>query len=120
MRCTLTKLDKLKSPIIEDNPWGNEINDVIVGFSPDKPKIGMPFYIVTEDELEGVRTSRVKSFYVHDTNNDKLVLPSDFPDARDLDFSKVNLKSGEMLIATCNSIYMVTDITNKLDNNNDN
>ena len=57
-----------------------------------------------------LRTSRIRSYYIHETDGthpDKLVLPQGFPieDLKDLKLD--NLIAGDMLLATQNSIYLV-------------
>ena len=51
-------------------------------------------------------TSRVRSIYIHDdeSHNDKLVLPSNFPNASDLKIPELN--KGDVLLGTMNSVYL--------------
>ena len=67
-----------------------------------------------------LRTSTVKSVYICNTEQDKLVLPSDFPDKEYLDFSNIELKSGDILFATLNSVYALRDIQEKNNEDPDN
>lgn len=73
-----------------------------------KPKIGCPFLIHGGGVSDWVRTSTVKSYYVCDdpeNHPDKLVLPKDFPIE---DISSIpEMKKGDLLIATRNSIYLL-------------
>lgn len=73
-----------------------------------KPIIGHP--ILVGDLPTGIRTSRIRSYYVHekpDEHPDKLVLPANFPikEVEGLDMNK--LDKGDMILATMNSLYLV-------------
>jgi hypothetical protein len=113
--CKITKLDKLANPTHWHNPFGFQNGESLDGHSMDYPVINKRFTVMMSKGSGFLSTSKVKSIYIRGSENDKLVIPSDFPDAKELDFSSVKLKNGEMLLATCNSIYMITDIVK--DNN---
>ena len=112
MRATVTKLTRLSDPFHKESP---EIytGDKFTGYI-NFPVVGKRF------DVEGIKSraedwfssSPIKSIYVHGTGRDKLVLPSDFPDALHLDMSKLDMKPGEMLLATLNSVYLVSDLKN--------
>lgn len=110
MKATVTKLTILKDQYHKQTPYVKNgesftgaINFPIVGERFDV----MGFKFMGEDCLS---TSPVKSIYVHGTGQDKLALPSDFPDALNLDMS-IQMKPGEMLLATLNSVYLVSDLS---------
>jgi len=74
-----------------------------------KPKIGYPFLIDGGHTTDWLRTSTVKSYYVCGDSNDcpdKLILPKGFPIE---DISEMpEMKEGDILMATRNSIYLLT------------
>ena len=75
-----------------------------------QPKIGWPIYCRGNRISAGyVRTSAVRSYYKHlaDSSDhpDKLVLPAEFPEDDLYNFKMPEMKEGDYLIATANSIY---------------
>ncbi len=110
-RCTkLVQHDDEKHPLPAEAPdaWfrGRVYpGDTFKGHTEQLPTVGKEFFIGI------LRTTEVKSIYEHDgiAGNDKLVLPAGFPNATKLVMPEV--KSGDMLFATLNSIYHLTDIT---------
>ena len=105
MKCTLTKLGTHENAKFKVNPFGAFLNDPMCGEFTELPKIGNSFEII-----DVITTSKIKSIYIKGNSQDKLVLPMEFPNVLDVDFSKVKLENGEMLLATNNSIYTLTSI----------
>lgn len=108
MYCKITKLSKLKDPVVKDNKFGAFLGETFKG-ACDQPEVGKELFVQCKG-FEYLKTSTVKSIYKIDSDQDKLVLPSDFPDAVELDFSNLKFESGDMLIATCNSVYAIWNI----------
>jgi len=69
------------------------------------PRVGYPMMIRGRGFSNWIRTSCVRSFYIHEDveGRDKLVLPSNFPIDDIGQLSEMN--KGDVLIATMNSIY---------------
>src|ERR1035437_5452510 len=112
MNCKIVKLDTLKKPRIKEknNIFAPLTGEIFYGAIHEYPKVGKVFFVGGSGDYS-MRTSIVKSIYVHGTGRDKLVLPSTFPKALELDFTNLKMKPGDMLLATCNSVYKVYDIT---------
>lgn len=110
MKATITKLQRRKDPENKTAPLVYD-GESFIGIYEIPPKVGRSFYLKTSP-AGWIQTSVVRSVFVQDTNQDKLVLPEDFPDALHLDTSNVKLLPGEMLVATMNSLYKLTDIKN--------
>lgn len=108
MYCKITKLSKLKNPAVEHNPFEIYSGETFKG-ECDEPEVGKELFVQCRG-FQFLKTSTVKSIYKMDSDQDKLVLPSDFPDAVELDFSGLKFQSGDMLIATRNSIYAIWNI----------
>jgi len=71
----------------------------------NKVEIDSSVRIVTLHEW--FATSKVRSIYQHGTENDKLVLPKDFPVSKDLNIPE--LKDNDILLATMNSVYLLRE-----------
>jgi hypothetical protein len=105
MRYEVTKLSYLEKRHHDvDNlsvPKGFTGNGVLWNL----PTVGQRFILMGD---YGVNTSPVKSVYQHESETqDKLVLPSDFPRAKELIIPE--LKKGDYLFATLNSVYHLTE-----------
>ena len=59
----------------------------------------------------GLMTSRIRSFYKEGSDNDKLVVPSDFPREELEKLDMTNLEEGDMLFLTMNSVYWAREYT---------
>lgn len=73
-------------------------------------RVGQCVMIGTPGSDHWIRTSRIRSYYVHETDGshpDKLVLPKGFPVEDCAQLSLEELEPGDMLLATQNSIYLV-------------
>ena len=70
-------------------------------------RCGVPLLLYPAD-IQFFHTSRIRSIYEHETNDgyDKLVLPANFPSAADLKIPE--LKKGDVLLGTMNSVYLLT------------
>jgi hypothetical protein len=101
------KITKLGNRIDAEIP-NNEVhvNQFIEGFEYEFPEVGRR-YVVSGERDGAISTSLLKSIYKHEpeSGRDKLILPVDFPDATKLDFPE--MKQGDYLLATCNSVYHV-------------
>jgi hypothetical protein len=70
-------------------------------------ELNKPFFVTKNGYF--FQTSKVRSIYIHGSEeNDKLVLPKDFPVSKDLSLPS-SMKEGELLLATMNSIYYISD-----------
>ena len=80
----------------------------------DKVEIGKPF--ILESYRDWFRTSNIRSIYQHEdaSDNDKLILPKNFPIASDLDIPE--LKNKDILLATMNSIYLLQAVEEEAKN----
>lgn len=89
-------------------PNGHRVAGSFFGY----PEVGSTFLIGSEKVWDIVRTSTVKSIYTHGSGGtdgwDKLVLPKDFPNRDKIVLPA--LHKGDILFATHNSIYLLTDI----------
>lgn len=110
MKFNITKLDTHKLAQFKENPHGTFKGELMSGESDDYPKVGESFHFSSDSSYPFIITSIVKSVYIKDTDQDKLVLPSNFPEASDLNFDDIKLNSNDVLFATNNSIYLMTDI----------
>jgi hypothetical protein len=137
------KITKLNRRIDPENPFPAQVNDgqsVIGAFMvpteeaidwmkqeddvqpPEKlweepealiPKINEPILIRSDDNWAYLRTSKVRSYYVHETDGsepDKLILPKDFPVHSIHDLPQDLLVPGDLLMATMNSIYLLRKV----------
>ena len=94
------------------------INDIYAPAETFRPKIGYPVYVKGAAYYDYLRTSRIRSYYIHETDGadpDKLVLPKDFPLEDAAHISLEGLEKGDMLLATMNSIYIARpyEVTNE-------
>ena len=66
---------------------------------------------------EWLTTSTIRSLYMHESDSgyDKIILPSDFPISKDLDIPE--MKDGDLLIGTMNSVYFLTNERKDIQNN---
>ena len=104
----LTKIGYAASPAVD--PSKHEVVEgfSIVGRPLHQPSVGRKLVFLSgkyEDDTTIV-TTELKSVYVHGTDQDKLVLPSGFPDAVNLRLPE-EIKDGDTLFATQNSVYLI-------------
>ena len=60
-----------------------------------------------------IRTSVIRSVYEHGGEIDKLILPKEFPKEDYLNMESPEMRDGDVLIATMNSIYLAQKVDNK-------
>lgn len=100
----VTKLSRLEEP--HHNINNETLHPGFEAWGPpfEMPTIGRRFIIIGD---YGISTSPVKCVYQHGSESqDKLVLPSDFPKAKELVIPE--LKNSDYLFATLNSVYHLT------------
>ena len=99
----LLKLNHRKDASVEKDNAAVEELKVLQGHSLEPITIGRCFRFATMEGL--LITSVVKSIYVHETEADKLVLPSEFDYTEDI--TSVDMKEGDVMFATNNSVYLL-------------
>lgn len=103
----LTKLQHRLDSHIERHGAAVQEDETFTGNIQYEPKIDNVLHFHLEiPKTNGdnyLRTSLIKSILVQGSENDKLVIPSDFPEAYRLKIPE--LKEGDTLFATSNSVY---------------
>lgn len=105
-------IGQIKIPLqkmIDNDEYTSEmlhVNEAYEIATEGRPIIGYP--IMAGDMPYGIRTSRIRSYYIHEDKSgaDKLVLPSEF-DRDKLSLVNFNgLEKGDILYLTMNSLYL--------------
>ena len=105
----MVKLGHLKEPVVDPKDTQVFPGDGVLG-EYNEIVIGERFEVARGANY--INTSAVKSIYVHGSESfDKLMLPAGFPEPEFLDFPE--LKDGDTLIATMNSVYLLRQINGK-------
>jgi hypothetical protein len=102
----LQKLRHLESNMVRKEYAAVSENEILDGQYLSEPVVGHTFQMfgVTDGQLF-FKSSTVKSLCVIDSEDqDKLVLPSDFPEKLSVQFPK-EIQAGDILFATLNSVY---------------
>jgi hypothetical protein len=81
--------------------------EVLDGHFIEPIEIGRCFKFASTKGL--LYTSIVRSIYIHGTDNDKLVLPSEFDYAAE-DIAAVEFREKDVMFATGNSVYLLREV----------
>jgi len=111
---TIMKIGNKKNPENYNQPTQFAMTGKLRG---GELKIGDSAVVLSHNSSEWFHTSRVRSLYIHESDSgfDKLILPKDFPISEDLVIPE--LKSGDALIGTMNSVYLLTEERKDIKNN---
>ena len=102
------QIKKIGNRDVPENHNQEEMFDYFGTISKNKIEIGEPVFL--QNYKEWFHTSRIRSAYQHEdsSDNDKLILPKDFPIASDLNIPE--LKTKDILLATMNSVYLLRTV----------
>jgi hypothetical protein len=81
--------------------------EVLDGHFIEPIEIGRCFKFASTQGL--LYTSIVRSIYIHGTEADKLVLPTEFQDSEQ-DIAQVEFKEKDVMFATGNSVYLLREV----------
>jgi len=106
---TVTKISFLDNPHVPKEKAFILEGEKFTGYFTREPKVGECFLITDcDDNIAYFKTSKVKSVFKPNSDQDKLIIPTNFERKELLNIPEVN--EDEILFITMNSLYLLNGI----------